>query len=77
MTDTAHDRYEEQVHAGNWNAYNDVQAEAQRQQIAGLRAERDALTAALTAKGEQIAGLAEVVAVPKLGLLDTGRIPQP
>lgn len=54
---TAHERYTTQVHTGSWAPYNDLQAEAQRQQIAGLVAERDALLAALVAKAEQIAGL--------------------
>jgi hypothetical protein len=54
---TAHERYEQQVHTGTWHAYNDLQAENQRQQIAGLVAERDALVVALAAKQQQIDGL--------------------
>ena len=74
MTDTAH-----MIYAASVRQLNGVIAErdalaaalaAKQEQIAGLVAERNALR-------EQVAGLAEVVAVPKLGLLDTGRIPQP
>ena len=57
MTDTAHERYAQQVSGGDWRPYNDLQAESQRQQIAGVIAERDALAAALAAKAEQVAGL--------------------
>jgi hypothetical protein len=54
---TAHERYTAQVRAGNWQPYNDLQAESQRQQIAGLVAERDALMAVVAAKQSQVAAL--------------------
>jgi hypothetical protein len=57
MTDTAHDRYTAQVSTGHWLPYNDLQAENQRQQIAGLIAERDALMAVVAAKQTQVDAL--------------------
>jgi cell division protein FtsB len=54
---TAHERYTAQVAAGEWHAYNDLTAENQRQQIAGLVAERDALMTVIAAKQAQVDAL--------------------
>jgi hypothetical protein len=57
MTDTAHERYEKQVHTGEWHAYDDLLVFNQREQIAGLVAERDALNAVIDAKQAQVDAL--------------------
>jgi hypothetical protein len=56
---TAHDRYTAQVHDGQWHAYNDLEADNLRRQIAALAAERDALAAALAASHAQKDALIE------------------
>jgi hypothetical protein len=67
MTQTAHEKYEDDVSNGVWRAFDASQptasavAKAQmavmRRQMNGVIAERDALAAAVAAKTEQVAGL--------------------
>jgi len=59
MTDTAHDRYEAQVKAGNWAAYNDLHTDNLQKQLTGVLAERDALMAVVAAKQAQVDALLE------------------
>jgi hypothetical protein len=49
--------YRRHYGTAHWQPYNDLQAESQRQQIAGLVAERDALMAVVAAKQSQAAAL--------------------
>ncbi len=63
---TAHERYAEQVSAGEWQPYNDAIVFSLQEQVAGLAAERDAMRkqiAALVAERdalrEQVAALVE------------------
>ena len=43
MTDTAHDRYTEQVQTGAWLPYNDLHADNLQRQLDAVLAERNAL----------------------------------